>query len=68
MEKLHREKNDYPIVLTVKDLQNILEIGQNKAYELTRSKGFPILKLNGSTKRIPRDKFFEWMEGDCSKK
>ena len=47
-------------VLTVKDVQKILNIGVNSAYNLIHSKGFPVIKI-GSTYRIPRDAFYAWL-------
>jgi len=55
------EKKDYPITLSVKAVQEILGIGSGPAYDLTNRKDFPCMKV-GKVKRIPRDKFFEWME------
>ncbi len=59
------EKKDYPITLSVKDVQEILGIGRGTAYELTNRDDFPCMKV-GKVKRIPRDKFFEWMEQQYS--
>ncbi len=55
------EIKDYPITLSVKHVQEILDIGRGTAYQLTEREDFPCIKV-GKVKRIPRDKFFEWME------
>ena len=34
-------------MLTVKDLQNILKIGRDKAYGLMHAKSFPSIKIGG---------------------
>ena len=34
--------------MTVKELQNHLGIGKDKAYALVKSKSFPVLKIGGS--------------------
>lgn len=46
--------------LTVKDVQNILNIGVNSAYALIHSKAFPVRKV-GHSYRIPADSFFAWL-------
>lgn len=47
--------------LTVKDVQEILRIGQVSAYSLVCSKVFPVVRI-GKSYRIPRDTFVEWMQ------
>lgn len=47
-------------ILTVKDIQRILQIGTNNAYALVRSNVFPVIKV-GHSYRIPKDSFYEWM-------
>ena len=47
-------------VLTVKDVQEILKIGVNSAYNLIHSKAFPVIKI-GHSYRIPRDTFYMWL-------
>lgn len=47
-------------VLTVKEVQHILRIGQVNAYQLIRTPGFPVIKI-GRAYRIPRDNFFQWL-------
>jgi len=50
-----------PLLLKVKDIQDILNISKNSAYELVNSKNFPAIKI-GRCLRIPRDSFKEWVE------
>ena len=64
MEKVHLEKHDYPLVLTAQDIKEILNVSQSVAYEVMNREDFPLLKVKGKIKRVSRDKFFEWMEGD----
>ena len=40
--------------LTVKEVQEILKIGTNSAYNLIHSKAFPVIKI-GQSYRIPRN-------------
>lgn len=56
-----KNKEDFPIILTVKDIMEILGIGKGTAYELMDSEGFPCIKI-GRLKRVNRDLFFEWLK------
>ena len=47
--------------LTVKELQEVLKIGTNAAYNLIHSKAFPVIKI-GQTYRIPAAPFYTWLE------
>ena len=47
--------------LTVKEIQEILKIGTNSAYNLIHSKAFPVIKI-GQSYRVPKGPFFAWME------
>lgn len=46
--------------LTVKEMQEILKIGTNSAYNLIHSKAFPVIKI-GQSYRIPKESFYAWM-------
>lgn len=46
--------------MTVKELQDELQISRNKAYELIHSGALPVIQI-GRTYRIPRDKFEDWI-------
>ncbi len=39
--------NDKPVIFTTKDLQGILHIGKDRAYELMHASAFPSMKLGG---------------------
>ena len=56
----------YPLVLTIHDIIDIMQIGRSKAYELVHSDGFPLKKI-GRKLRIPRDPFFYWLNSTESK-
>ena len=47
--------------LTVKEIQDILKMGTNSAYNLIHSKAFPVIKI-GQSYRIPKGPFYAWME------
>jgi len=60
----HNEKMFY----TVEDVQRILDISKNRAYELVRNayeaqSPFPVLKI-GTIYRIPKEKFMCYARGD----
>lgn len=56
-----KSKEDYPLILKVSDIQEILQIGKRIAYELMDKEEFPCIKI-GKLKRVNRDKFFEWLD------
>ena len=47
-------------VYRVKDIQEILQIGQVAAYRLIHSGDFPVIAV-GRSYRIPRKEFHEWL-------
>lgn len=57
-----KRKEDYPIVLTVKEVMEILGIGKRIAYELMDETDFPCIKIAKRLKRVNRDEFFNWLE------
>lgn len=58
-------REQYPLVLTVKEVSEILGVGKIRAYEIMDTDGFPLVKL-GRSKRVPREKFFEWLDNQAS--
>lgn len=54
--------NDYPDVLNVPDIQKILGIGRNKAYELVLSDSFHTIRI-GTLIKIPKASFISWLDG-----
>lgn len=51
---------ELPELMSVKELQQYLHIGKDKAYELIKSDGFPCFKLRGRYYILKRE-FAEWM-------
>lgn len=47
-------------VYKVKDIQEILKISKNAAYELIKSAPFPIIRI-GNTYRIAKEGFDKWL-------
>lgn len=46
--------------LTVKEVQQLLNIGSNSAYALIRTGVFPVKKL-GHSYRVPKESFYAWL-------
>ncbi|GGA56763.1 hypothetical protein GCM10007416_32470 [Kroppenstedtia guangzhouensis] len=53
-------KNDEPLVYTVKQAADKLQMSKSKVYELARQKDFPSVKIGGRV-MIPRQKLEEWI-------
>ncbi|OJH16016.1 DNA-binding protein [Bacillus obstructivus] len=62
-----KTKDDYPMVLTVKEIMEILHIGRRVAYELMDQEGFPTIRIGSKLKRVNRDQFFIWLESQGNK-
>lgn len=60
---MYKEKHEYPLVLNVNHIMEILNVSSRVAYEIMKQKGFPVLNITGAKgmKRVPRDMFFEWL-------
>lgn len=48
------------MLLTVKDLQELLKIGRDTAYSLMHAKGFPSIKLGGRY-YVTREELDKWL-------
>lgn len=53
--------NIIPEVYTVADIQKILKISKNVAYDLIKENLFPVIKIK-SVFRIPKKSFYEWLD------
>ena len=60
-ENLYKSYDELPLMLSVQEIAIVLGISKTSAYELVRSKGFPVLKI-GSRLVVPKEKFSEWVE------
>lgn len=58
------EFKELPLLLKVSDIQKILGIGRNSAYELIYRKQFPVLRLGERQIRVPKNKFVEWIKNN----
>lgn len=52
---------DYPLILTAKDISDILIISKPTAYEIMEKTDFPLIRI-GRCKRVRRDAFFQWIQ------
>ena len=54
----------YPELLTVKQMQEILCVGKNKAYEIVKQNELTYMKI-GSTIRIPKESLKKYILSVC---
>ena len=55
-----------PELMTIKELQNYLGIGKDKAYALVKSKSFPAVKIGGRY-YVMKSGFVSWLERKIGK-
>ena len=60
-QSVYKSYDELPLMLSVQEIAKVLGISKTSAYELVRSKGFPVLKI-GTTMVVPKEKFREWVE------
>jgi excisionase family DNA binding protein len=53
--------NIIPEVYTVAEIQKLLKISKNVAYDLIKENLFPVIKIK-SVFRIPKKSFHEWLD------
>lgn len=56
-----KEKEDYPIILKVKEIAEILSVSERSAYDLMERPDFPLIRI-GRQKRVQREAFFDWLD------
>jgi excisionase family DNA binding protein len=56
-----KSTTDYPLILTVDHVSEIMGVSKRIAYELMEYKGFPLIRI-GRLKRVNREAFFGWLE------
>lgn len=59
-----KQQSDYPLILTVKDVAEIMQCSQYAARNLMTLKGFPVVRcgMDSRIRRVGRDSFFKWLE------
>jgi excisionase family DNA binding protein len=60
---MYLNKEDFPAVLSVKEIQLILGIGRGQAYELVNSNQFHTVRV-GKRILVSKDIFINWLEGN----
>lgn len=53
---------ELPMIMTSKDVKNLLGINHNGVYELMRKPGFPSVRVSERRIIIPRDRFLKWLD------
>jgi excisionase family DNA binding protein len=59
-----KDAQDLPLVLTMRHVQEVLGCAKDVAYRLPHVKGFPSVRI-GKSIRVPRDKFFAWLNAQA---
>lgn len=57
---------DYPLVLKMSEVAQILRVNTHKAYDIARRPDFPAIR-DGNRIIVPRDAFFNWLEREATK-
>ena len=57
----YKSYDELPLMLSVKELSDVLGLSGSGTYELVKSKGFPAVKI-GSRVFVPKDKLIEWID------
>jgi excisionase family DNA binding protein len=55
------EKKDFPFMLTVVEVAQILGVSKRVAYDIMDAQDFPLIRIRRS-KRVNRDDFFNWLD------
>jgi predicted DNA-binding protein YlxM (UPF0122 family) len=58
-EQYKLEIDKYPLILTAKDIAQILKVSKPTVYEIMKRTDFPLLNIN--PKRVLKEHFFEWL-------
>ena len=62
----YKSFDDLPLMLSVQELSMVLGISRTSAYELTKEKGFPSVKVRGRIV-IPKEQFIKWIAAQAEK-
>lgn len=58
--------DDLPLMLSVQELSAVLGVSRTSAYELTKEKGFPSVKVRGRIV-IPKEQLIQWIAEQAEK-
>jgi hypothetical protein len=59
-----KDIEELPVMLTMRQVQDVLGCAKDMAYSLPHRPGFPSLRL-GKAIRVPRDQFFAWLSAQA---
>jgi excisionase family DNA binding protein len=66
-DKVKRQKEDIEKkTLSIRELAQVMGIGENTARQLARTKGFPVITI-GKRKLVIISKFEEWLEENAGR-
>jgi predicted DNA-binding transcriptional regulator AlpA len=60
---MYKNYNNYPDILNVSDIQEILGIGRKQAYELVHSDKFHVINI-GRRIKVSKNVLLKWIEGE----
>jgi excisionase family DNA binding protein len=63
---LVKDIEELPLVLTMRQVQDVLGCAKDLAYRLPHMPGFPSIRF-GKTIRVPRDQFFAWLNAQAGR-
>lgn len=61
-KQLHNDK-----VYTVQEAADAIGISASQMYQVIRIKGFPVVRISDKVLRIPREKFWKWIDERAEK-
>lgn len=61
---MSKQQNDYPLILSVVHIAEIMQCSEYLARNLMQSQGFPVVRMGtgGRIRRVGRDAFFKWLD------
>lgn len=61
-KQLHNDK-----VYTVQEAADAIGISASQMYQVIRIKGFPVVRVSDKVLRIPKEKFWKWIDERAEK-
>lgn len=61
-KQLHNDK-----VYTVQEAADAIGISATQMYQVIRIKGFPVVRISDKVLRIPKEKFWKWIDERAEK-
>ena len=62
---VYKNYDELPLMLSVKEIADLLGISKSSAYVLVQDKNFPSVKI-GARVIVPKDKLIEWVNENVS--